>query len=174
MMWRSHAPQFALWAGAMLALFILSAAVELYRGLRSASGHETIANFAADSGHCGRCEYDLTGNASGICPECGWVIPQGALDVDSPGWVLWWRKWEIGHLRRWRAKLGMLLFNFLLFTAGAAAGAIYLKNVPMAVMMGIMAILMSINILRVVRYGMNEARQANTVPRTGRWRGGAI
>jgi hypothetical protein len=23
------------------------------------------------AGHCRRCGYDLTGNASGICPECG-------------------------------------------------------------------------------------------------------
>lgn len=22
-------------------------------------------------GHCQRCEYDLTGNVSGVCPECG-------------------------------------------------------------------------------------------------------
>jgi hypothetical protein len=22
-------------------------------------------------GHCGRCGYDLTGNVSGVCPECG-------------------------------------------------------------------------------------------------------
>ena len=30
--------------------------------------HETAIN-------CGQCGYDLTGNASGICPECGWTIP---------------------------------------------------------------------------------------------------
>ncbi len=23
------------------------------------------------AGHCGNCEYDLTGNVSGVCPECG-------------------------------------------------------------------------------------------------------
>jgi hypothetical protein len=23
------------------------------------------------SGHCGNCDYDLTGNVSGTCPECG-------------------------------------------------------------------------------------------------------
>jgi hypothetical protein len=26
-------------------------------------------------GHCPTCEYDLTGNMSGICPECGTAIP---------------------------------------------------------------------------------------------------
>ena len=25
--------------------------------------------------NCGQCAYDLTGNVSGICPECGWKIP---------------------------------------------------------------------------------------------------
>lgn len=27
-------------------------------------------------GICGICEYNLTGNVSGICPECGWKIPR--------------------------------------------------------------------------------------------------
>ena len=26
-------------------------------------------------GHCRRCGYDLTGNVSGICPECGTAVP---------------------------------------------------------------------------------------------------
>jgi hypothetical protein len=26
------------------------------------------------SSNCGQCGYDLTGNVSGICPECGWKI----------------------------------------------------------------------------------------------------
>lgn len=26
--------------------------------------------------HCERCDYDLTGNESGVCPECGTAIPQ--------------------------------------------------------------------------------------------------
>lgn len=32
-------------------------------------------------GHCGVCGYDLTGNTSGRCPECGTVMP--ATDVIS-------------------------------------------------------------------------------------------
>ena len=31
-------------------------------------------------GHCCRCSYDLTGNVSGVCPECGTEVPQDALD----------------------------------------------------------------------------------------------
>lgn len=26
-------------------------------------------------GHCSKCRYDLTGNTSGLCPECGTSIP---------------------------------------------------------------------------------------------------
>ena len=26
------------------------------------------------AGNCGNCEYDLTGNESGVCPECGTEI----------------------------------------------------------------------------------------------------
>ena len=29
----------------------------------------------APPGHCQKCDYDLTGNESGICPECGTKIP---------------------------------------------------------------------------------------------------
>lgn len=28
-----------------------------------------------DGNGCFECGYDLTGNLSGICPECGWDIP---------------------------------------------------------------------------------------------------
>ena len=36
----------------------------------------TVARRAArvrliDGRYCGRCRYDLTGNTSGVCPECG-------------------------------------------------------------------------------------------------------
>lgn len=32
-------------------------------------------------GGCGRCGYDLTGNSSGVCPECGTIIPR----IESSG-----------------------------------------------------------------------------------------
>ena len=43
----------------------------LYRGQKEAN--------AADwrrEGRCQHCGYDLRGNASGVCPECGTVIPR--------------------------------------------------------------------------------------------------
>ena len=32
-------------------------------------------------GHCKRCRYDLTGNTSGVCPECGMAVHS---DTDVP------------------------------------------------------------------------------------------
>jgi hypothetical protein len=34
-------------------------------------------------GHCQRCAYDLTGNTSGICPECGAVVPGMAVAAST-------------------------------------------------------------------------------------------
>ncbi|MCH7719668.1 MAG: hypothetical protein IH988_01575 [Planctomycetes bacterium] len=31
---------------------------------------------APDFAVCARCSYDLTGNVSGRCPECGWKLPR--------------------------------------------------------------------------------------------------
>jgi hypothetical protein len=38
----------------------------------------------ASEGHCRRCGYDLTGNVSGVCPECGAVAARGAGDGVVP------------------------------------------------------------------------------------------
>jgi len=29
-------------------------------------------------GICGKCQYDLTGNVSGVCPECGTPVPKAS------------------------------------------------------------------------------------------------
>ena len=33
-------------------------------------------------GHCPHCGYDLRGNVSGMCPECGAPAPEARLDED--------------------------------------------------------------------------------------------
>lgn len=35
--------------------------------------------------HCEHCDYDLTGNESGVCPECGTAIPPGSKPDEPPG-----------------------------------------------------------------------------------------
>ncbi len=37
-----------------------------FRGMLDSTWHRCIT-----SGHCQKCSYDLTGNESGKCPECG-------------------------------------------------------------------------------------------------------
>lgn len=39
--------------------------------------HSIIRRFYTQPGHCRSCGYNLTGNTSGICPECGSAIPKG-------------------------------------------------------------------------------------------------
>lgn len=36
-------------------------------------------------GHCRKCGYDLTGNASGVCPECGISVPSANSPSVPPG-----------------------------------------------------------------------------------------
>jgi hypothetical protein len=41
---------------------------------------------AGMEGACAKCGYNLTGNVSGRCPECGTVVPASAC-ASSPGTV---------------------------------------------------------------------------------------
>lgn len=136
-----------------LVCFGTMGALALYQWLRKPAVHEELANFAADPRHCGRCGYDLTGNVSGICPECGWKIPQGDLDIDSPNWGLWWRRWKIEHLRRWRATLINVLVFALAFAALAVALWIYFHSLAGTALAIAMAAHMGINVVRVWAYG---------------------
>ncbi len=34
-------------------------------------------------GHCGRCGYNLTGNTSGVCPECGTAVGDTANQSEA-------------------------------------------------------------------------------------------
>ena len=35
------------------------------------STDDRLADMTVCTGHCRKCHYNLTGNTSGICPECG-------------------------------------------------------------------------------------------------------
>lgn len=37
-------------------------------------------NYSHDPSRCGKCGYNLTGNASGVCPECGWKLTRSFFD----------------------------------------------------------------------------------------------
>ncbi len=57
-------------------------------------------------GVCNRCGYDLTGNETGVCPECG-------RPVENPGHVSFRHRWRgslPGQLGRWAAAVTISLF----------------------------------------------------------------
>ena len=52
--------------GAVLQVF-----VSWHLAFRKLSRAEIEQNHKLDPEHCGKCGYSLTGNTSGVCPECG-------------------------------------------------------------------------------------------------------
>jgi len=60
----------------MLPLLVLALACGVF-GLRSLRSDKYFGKlYELDPGFCGRCGYNLTGNTSGVCPECGWKLPE--------------------------------------------------------------------------------------------------
>lgn len=115
---------------------------------------ETVANYAADRRHCGQCEYDLTGNQSGVCPECGWQIPQHVPASHVP-WAMWWRRWRIEHLDDWRKTLWSTACATITFAALAIV-MLFLHSLPGAVIAGLMCLMFLINTGRVIAYGKKQ------------------
>jgi hypothetical protein len=71
------------WLG--VALFVLFFAIlgqGFYLAYRPHREDEFALNYKLDPAHCGRCGYDLTGNTSGVCPECGWTLTRSFFDPD--------------------------------------------------------------------------------------------
>ncbi|MCC7291691.1 MAG: hypothetical protein IT449_06490 [Phycisphaerales bacterium] len=64
----------------LLALTLILSGPAVFIGLKRrcmACGHAFVDKHAEkpDFNRCADCEYDLTGNVSGRCPECGWRLP---------------------------------------------------------------------------------------------------
>jgi len=63
-------------AGVILVLCCCGAILFIVWGLRTMRSEQYFRGlYRSDPGFCGRCGYDLTGNISGVCPECGWKLP---------------------------------------------------------------------------------------------------
>lgn len=52
-------------------------------GLMGVADAEIVRLLSTDS--CRKCGYNLYGNVSGVCPECGTRVPRGVGDQPSPG-----------------------------------------------------------------------------------------
>ena len=60
----------------LVAVFVLSASYPAIAFIRGPLRRWRRRRRAA-AGHCQECDYDLTGNVSGVCPECGTKIELG-------------------------------------------------------------------------------------------------
>lgn len=119
---------------------------------------EEKKNYAADQRHCGRCEYDLTGNVSGICPECGWVIPKEPVQLERADWTFWWKKWRIDYLESWPRRLAGTVFDVVLLLVATIWMTIQKSTRTIAPVMALTMIHMLITTIRIAAYGKRQRR----------------
>jgi len=171
------------WQMILLLCGIMVSMVSLiWKVTRRQTEDDAQRNYADDTGHCGRCEYDLTGNVSGICPECGWVIPKTPMRMQSPDWARWWQKWEIEYLENWPRSLrtvrlsaavfGAIAIGLLVWLGGYGSGSRWfslLLTLPAWLIAGHMLILS----VRVAAYGRKQGDQpAGETQERGQEQGG--
>lgn len=152
--WTEHNPMLALcWTIALLSM--------MYPAIRRPTEEDAQRDYARDPRHCGRCGYDLTGNVSGTCPECGWRIePLPMLLVERPDWGLWWKQWPIEHLENpWSrlASAGGFAAAFLGLTIWFAV----FKRTPFAILPAIAAVGLGIQVVRIVAYLMWQKNRSS-------------
>lgn len=111
------------------------------------------------SSFCGCCQYNLTGNISGRCPECGWEIPseQERDQVAAGDWYLWWMKWEIGRVDKPKQKLWLMVSLFVVVVAWLCLPLFGFESSPVyPVMMNPGFIL--VGVLLCLFFGLNALR----------------
>ncbi|HOQ84328.1 MAG TPA: hypothetical protein PLQ89_01300 [Phycisphaerae bacterium] len=126
---------------------------------------EARANYRARPDLCGCCDYDLTGNTSGVCPECGWKLNNDLLPMDSPRWAIWWRGWRIESLENWRRTLVLCVAWMLGFVV---VSVIFFWRLgllwPLAGMTAFVAVHFALNAVRVWQYGRSHSSGSTQPP----------
>ncbi|HOW17482.1 MAG TPA: hypothetical protein PLC79_00480 [Phycisphaerae bacterium] len=128
-----------------------------YTAFRRPTEQDYRRHFALHPGRCGRCGYDLTGNVTGVCPECGWAIPSSPVACERPDWPVWWHGWRIDHLDNWKRALWQMVLFALAF--GALAVWFLVSGNPAAIFPAFMCLHFVLNTLRVIDYGTDRKRQ---------------
>jgi hypothetical protein len=140
-----------------IGLWILGTVLWLaWPGREQIKANDALANYASGPGHCGQCEYDLTGNTSGICPECGWQIPK-EVPPQKPivPWTNWTKCWRIEHLDDWRKKRNQMAIWAAAF--GALAVIMGFLHSAVGIALGAqMCLGFLINVGRATAYGRRE------------------
>jgi hypothetical protein len=116
---------------------------------------EAMGNYSRDPRHCGQCNYDLTGNVSGICPECGWQVPAKVPTGDDVSWTFWWKRWRIEHMDDWRKQRNSAAFGAVAFGVIAIVMVI-LKAVAVAAVISLIVAQFAINTGRLIAYGRRQ------------------
>ena len=156
-------PLLALLLGAVLfGLWVLPLGYQVF--LRKQTDHEIAVNYGIDPEHCGRCGYDLTGNASGVCPECGWQIPGPSHQWERPDWAIWWKRWQITYLYNWRRSLVGMLLPAMFFAALAVLLLVWGPGdfFVLALFASLTALNMFINVVRIISYARRRSTTAST------------
>lgn len=142
----------------LLGLFIIILLGSARSTFRKSNEKDFLQNFVDDPRHCGQCEYDLTGNVSRICPECGWKIPDENLMTEDDSWAKWWKKWEIGYLEQPQKQLCLCACLTFMFIA-VALGILILnrlsfseRTVFILVPPALLGVNFTINTIRVLAY----------------------
>jgi len=128
-----------------------------YVAFRRPSAKEALRNYAADPRHCGRCEYDLTGNVSGICPECGWAIPKTLPRVEGWDWPFWWKNWQETLTRTAIYLVAFTALTIWLLFRTPVSSLVWTIPAPTAVHLGI-------NALRITQYGRQRQNEPLSRP----------
>lgn len=137
--------------------------------MQSISRHTTLeeqANYAHDQRRCGRCEYDLTGNVSGVCPECGWRIPDAPVRLVDPDWTKWWKRWDIEYIDQWRSRLVSIVIGGIGFIALAVLVVVLSPRIwPVTLLMLALSAHMAIIAIRLYQYGRSMRAQDHDLRR---------
>ena len=141
-------------------LFAIVCASTLYGIVNQPMRHDDIdarVNYAHDSGCCGRCDYDLTGNESGVCPECGWQVPASREFAEPPHWAHWWKSWEIQHIEQWRKSLATCLVTMVV-AFGMVVGfwVWHGKPSPFLFLLAAMGVNHLILVVRIIAYAKRQ------------------
>jgi len=145
---RSHDPGLMLMIGVAIVLEVYS----LVKLESLSNEYDARVNYSQDAAHCGRCGYDLTGNTTGVCPECGWQLPKLPVKLQSPVWHVWWRdSSNIEYLERPERTFRSVTAAAIVSTIGIAlTGALRLWGAMLALAAG--AVFCWINVRRIGAY----------------------
>jgi len=124
--------------------------------VKKQSQNEYLGNYACDPEHCGRCGYNLTGNVSGTCSECGWKIPQDPVQYERSDWAFWWKKWKIDYLINWRKKLALTNLWAIAIAALSITTAVGFQYFVISILSAIICINIIINFIRIISYARRQ------------------